>query len=105
VKKIGYKMTIDIIELQANGLKEIPSEITDTLWKVSGNKIDVTDSWINWDEKEMRKNMAILARAGVTGEMQTFDEYASRFKYVFNDGKVELYEGVTTWPDVPEWTS
>ena len=103
---MGYKVSIEQIDFQANGLKKLPEAITDMLWELKEDKIEVTEKWITWDDDEMRPNMALLAQAGVSGEMLCIDEYGFHFKYVLADGAVSYYEGnVQFFMEKPDWKS
>jgi len=103
---MGYKVTIEEIDFQANGIKKLPEELTDDmLWELSKDKIEVTEKWITWNDDDMRKDMTLLAQAGVYGEMLCVDEYGLHFKYTLGDGIVSYYEADCVYPEEPEWTS
>jgi len=96
---MGYCVTIQMCGLEANGLEELPPEVKDD-WELSRGFVEPVEYCFTWRE-EFVEGLLILAREGVTGEIELLGDAGEYWKYVLREGRVEEYEGEVVYSPEP----
>jgi len=101
---MGYCVDIQRVKFE-HKLETLPEDV-DGYWKldtVDGNKeIEPIDWSFNWHEEDFEKTLILLAKAGVTGEVEFMGEQGDYWKYELKDKKVAYYDGKVVYSENPQ---
>ena len=96
---MGYYITINTYDLEANGLRRLPKGI-DTLWYLEDDKVEMKETffkWHDWFENDLKS----LAVAGVTGELTFYGEEGEWYKYKLYDSSTFCFNGSVEFESTP----
>ena len=92
VSMVSMIVVLDDWDLQSNNLKQLPRGLKKDFWFINGdNTISPRTEQVKWGDGWLGRDLAKLAKAGVTGEV--FVEVTDKiyWKYVLAGGYVERY--------------
>jgi len=69
-------------------------------WTTKENRIEPVEWYFKWGDWFV-EDLTKMAKAGVTGFVETIGEEGEYTKYMLKDGKVEEYYGEVVYPEKP----
>jgi len=96
---LGYYMTVEYQDLKANGLSELPREV-DELWALENEKVFLIEGFFKWGNWFLH-DLSVLAKAGVTGEIELSSESCEWEKFKLENGLVKVYQGRIVYSKEP----
>lgn len=102
---MGYSVDIQSVKFEHN-LKVLPEGV-DGYWEFSKREpvqIQPLDWSFNWHEDDFESTLILLAKAGVTGEIELMGEQGDYWKYVLTEKEVKYYDGEVVYHEKPDKT-